>query len=170
FTRSLHPGTTNTVRFVTCLDPESGGAFLLRAVLRIGTSASAPVDNFSKGGLSALIDSEHGTLSRAATFPKSGRLEWRSDHPDTGARIEGATIPRWAEIRERFLDMASLFPETAYVAWDLVLTDDETGFRVLEGNNCGDVNLHQIHGPLLSDPRARAFFEHHGIIKRGGRR
>src|SRR5690606_17716431 len=107
FTRSLHPGTTNTVRFVPCLAPQVGGAFLLRAVLRIGTSASAPVDNFSKGGLSALIDSEHGTLSRAATFPKSGRLEWRSDHPDTGARLEGATIPRWAEIRERFLDMAS---------------------------------------------------------------
>jgi hypothetical protein len=43
----------------------------------------------------------------------------------------------------------------------VVVTED--GFRILEGNNFSDVNLLQIHGPLLKDERVAAFYSRHGI-------
>ena len=45
----------------------------------------------------------------------------------------------------------------------MVVTDD--GFRILEGNQYTDVNLLQIHGPLLADPRVAAFYRRHRVIR-----
>src|SRR5690606_19706735 len=105
WSRSFHPASVNTVRFAAGIDPTTGEAFLIRALLRIGVKASAPVDNFTAGGLSSMIDPETGALSRCATFPKSGKLLWHTKHPDTGVQIEGAVMPRWRERRDRFLQM-----------------------------------------------------------------
>ena len=73
----LHPATTNTVRVLTMVDPDDGSAFVARAVQRIGVRASVPVDNWTQGGLSAMVD------------PASGRLG-RGDHKDPGGRHEPA--------------------------------------------------------------------------------
>jgi Sugar-transfer associated ATP-grasp len=50
-----------------------------------------------------------------------------------------------------------------YVGWDIIVTPN--GPVVLEGNYFSDVNLLQVHRPLLSDERVHGFYDHHGILQ-----
>ena len=161
-TAELNPSTTNTVRILTMIDPTDGRAFVARAVQRIGVRASAPVDNWSQGGLSALVDVETGSLSRGATKPSHGRPQWHATHQESGAAIEGHVIPNWPQIRSAIEEAAATLPMLPYVGWDVIPTD--AGFAVIEGNYRSDVNLLQVHGPLLADERIRRFYRRHGII------
>lgn len=161
-TALLNPRTTNTLRVLTMVDPGTGQAFVARAVQRIGVRASEPVDNWSQGGLSALVDHRTGQLGPAVTKPTRGALEWHGRHPETGSAIEGAVVPNWATICGGLLRAAEMFPMLPYVGWDVIPTD--TGYAVIEGNFRSDVNLLQVHGGLLADERVRAFYRHHGIV------
>ena len=40
----------------------------------------------------------------------------------------------------------------------------DAGFTILEGNKYSDVDLLQVHRPLLLDRTVRAFYEEHEII------
>lgn len=158
----LYPATTNTLRLVTLQD-ERCEAFIAAAVLRIGTRASWPTDNWTRGGLSAAIDLESGRVGQAVAYPAgSDRLHWQSRHPDSDAEIAGMAIPHWQEIREGVLAVFRALPVLKYVGWDVIVTPE--GFCILEGNNYSDVNLLQVHRPLLSDTRVHAFFQRQGVI------
>ncbi len=163
YSRAFYPHTTNTIRILTMIDPAAGRAFVATAVQRMGCERSRPVDNWTQGGLSALVDIETGRLGRGVTFPTNGKLIWHNSHPESGAAIEGAVVPGWAGIRDRILDAADRLAFIPYVGWDVIVMDD--GFCVLEGNRNSDVNLLQAHRPLLIDPRVRAFFERFGVIR-----
>lgn len=159
----LYPQTTNTVRLLTMQD-EDCEAFVAAAVLRIGTQASWPTDNWTRGGLSAGIDVESGKLGQAVAYPAdSDSLAWHARHPDSGAEIAGMTIPHWQRIHEGVLEVFRALPVLKYVGWDVVVTED--GFCILEGNNYSDVNLLQVHRPLLADPRARDFYRRQGVLQ-----
>lgn len=160
--RDIHPDTVNTVRLLTLQDDRCA-PFIARAILRVGTARSAPTDNWTRGGLSALIDPETGRLGPAVSYPAGGdRLTWHSVHPETGKPIEGETVPNWEAVRNGVLSVFESLPVLKYVGWDVVVTSD--GFRILEGNNYSDVNLLQVHGPLLSDRRVRDFYIRHGVL------
>lgn len=162
--RKLYPKTVNTLRVITMQDAE-GRAFIARAILRIGCPQSEPTDNWSRGGLSASVDLETGEVGRAATYPaRRDRVIWHSNHPDSGARISGITVPNWQEITDRIREVADSLPFLPYVGWDVLPTED--GFKILEGNSYSDVNLLQIHAPLLCDPRIREFLHRHGALQR----
>ncbi len=158
----FYPETTNTLRLVTMWDPETDEPFLARAIHRIGTARSAPVDNWSGGGLGAEIDPETGELGEAVFFPFDGELGWREIHPDTGTRIEGTEVPGWERIRKDLLSMAETVPYIPYVGWDLVVTDDGE-FEIIEANNYPGVKSLQVHRPLLTDERIRRFYRTHGV-------
>lgn len=158
----LYPHSTNTIRALTMLDPETHEPFMAAAVQRIGTDKSAPVDNFVRGGLSANIDLETGELSRAAGALATRSMNWHDMHPDTGAPITGAVTPCWKRIHDGVLEVAGALPFLKTVAWDVAQTDD--GFALIEANGTADIGLIQIHKPLLRDPRARRFYKHYGII------
>lgn len=161
---ALYPHTVNTLRLLTMQD-ETGAPFIARAVIRIGCAHSVPTDNWIQGGICAEVDLESGTLGEAAGFPAGeDRMNWCARHPESGQAIAGAEIPQWDRVRQGILRVADTMPYLPYVGWDLVVTPE--GFKIIEGNSYSGVNLFQIHGPLLRDPRVRAFFRRHRVVRR----
>jgi hypothetical protein len=163
YAADLYPDSPNTLRILTMIDPETGEPFIPAAAHRIGTNLSAPLDNWSRGGLSADVDLATGELGPGIQYPYDGSLERHPTHPNTGARIEGAAVPGWQAIREGILDIAAACSQIPYVGWDLIVTD-EGEFRVIEGNNCSGVRVFQVHHPLLADSRARRFYDHYDAL------
>lgn len=153
---------TNTIRIVTMWDPVREEPFIADAAHRFGNHQSAPVDNFGQGGFSASVDVETGELGRAVSFLYSGRLEWHSAHPDTGQQIRGTSIPNWTEVKKEILRVARALPHLVYVGWDVVVLDD--GLSIIEGNSYPNPDVLQVHRPLLTDPRVRDFYRHHGVL------
>ncbi|HXJ83395.1 MAG TPA: sugar-transfer associated ATP-grasp domain-containing protein [Candidatus Methylomirabilis sp.] len=164
YAAAIYPGTTNTVRVLTLWDMDLGRPFIAAAVHRFGSSRSAPVDNFhaGRGGLSARIDPASGWLGPGATLSDANRLSWHDHHPESGAPIAGIRVEGWTETADSVLMAAARLPEAPAIGWDLVIT--EAGCCFLEGNSPPGVQVWQVHGPLLADPRVRRFYEAHGII------
>ena len=159
----LFPDAANTLRVLTLWDPETDAPFVAGVVQRIGTQKSAPVDNWSRGGLSAAVR-EDGTLSAGAQWlPDRGVVRWFESHPDSGAQIEGTTVPDWDAIRAGVLDLARTVPYLPRVGWDVLPTGDGE-FVVFEANAHAATRTVQVHRPLLRDPRVRRFYEHHGCL------
>lgn len=163
YARELFPKSVNTMRVLTMYDDEADEPYIPIVAHRIGNERSAPVDNFSSGGLGAEVDRETGELSAAVHYPYAGQLDWHETHPDTGAQIEGVEVPHWPTIKEGLLDLVAEFSHTPYIGWDIVVTGEEE-FTVIEANNCSDMDVLQSHRPLLQDERARRFYERHDVI------
>lgn len=164
YSANIFPGSVNTIRVMTMIDPATNEPFIPAAVHRFGTTESEPVDNWSSGGLTAGIDTETGEIQRVVTQPDTYHRLWHKTHPDTDACIDGTKIPYWNDIREGILDIADVHKTVfKYVGWDIVVTDDERQFIVLEGNEFPSVTVIQPHVPLLADRRTRRFYRHHGV-------
>lgn len=161
YANEIFPKSTNTIRIVTMVDPDTQKPFIPIAVHRIGTSGTGSVDNWSAGGLSAEVDVENGELSEAAQLD-NGLLRWHDTHPDTNNTISGKVIPRWDEVTETILKIILNRPHLQYVGFDVVVTDDS--LKIVEANGNMDVDVLQVHRPLLSDDRVRRFYRHHGVI------
>ena len=159
----LFPDASNTLRVLTMWDEQEEEAFVPFAIHRIGSRRSAPVDNVSKGGLTAEIDLETGELGQGAQPPYADENDYHTVHPDTNARIAGASVPGWASIKDDILELAATFKDLPYIGWDLIATDDGE-FTIVEANNNPGARSLQVHRPLLANPRVRRFYEHHGII------
>jgi hypothetical protein len=164
YAAAVFGGTENTIRLVTMWDFERGAPFVAIAVHRFGNSTSLPVDNWTGGGLSAEVDLDTGRLGPGVTYPSSGHLRWHDRHPETGALIRGVVVPGWADVREAVLRLAARMPLEPYIGWDILVT--ATGPCVIEANSNTDVNLLQVHRPLLADPRVRAFYRRTGALQR----
>ncbi|WP_101297338.1 sugar-transfer associated ATP-grasp domain-containing protein [Halegenticoccus soli] len=166
FGARLFPKTPNTIRIVTMYDDEREEAFAPIAIHRIGSERSLPMDNFTQGGLNAEIDVETGELGKAVQLPRETELVRHATHPDTGAEIEGTTVPSWDAVRDRVLEIAASYPHVPYVGWDVVPTDGDGGFRIIEANSYPGTNSLQVHRPLLADERAKRFYDRHGALRR----
>ncbi len=161
YAAAIFPGALNTIRVITLVDED--GPFIAAAAHRFGVTASAPADNFKRGGLSALVDLETGVLSRGRTNPGLHAADSHPAHPETGAPVEGVAVPQWDAVKRLALDLAALVPGLRHVGWDLCVTPD--GPRVVEGNSrLANPNLVQAHRPLLLDARTRAFLWRHGVL------
>jgi hypothetical protein len=164
YAATLFPDSVNTLRIVTLWDPGTDEPFVSAAVQRIGTDETAPVDNWSQGGLSAEVRPD-GTLSSATQWSEATNETLRhATHPDTGVRIEGTAVPNWPAIRDRVLELVEAVPYLPRIGWDVVVTDEAGGFVVLELNAHPGIETIQSHRPLLRDPRVRRFYEHHGFV------
>lgn len=161
----IFPETINTIRILTMQDPTTHEVFIPIAVHKFGSTKTLPADNVRNGGMTARVDIETGILQRSALHADNNmKIQWQELHPDTKVKIEGTLIPNWRQVRERIIQLAQSLDYIRYVGWDVVVTND--GLRIIEGNNFSDVNILQIHQPLLQDQRARNFYKHYGIIKR----
>ena len=164
FMDELYPRSTNSVRILTMWDYEANEPFVALAFARVGSEASAPLDNLHQGGLLVGVDHETGELVGASAISdmNAPSVEHIETHPTTGARLVGRSIPGWESIADEVVRMASGVPQLRYIGWDVLPTDD--GFRVLEVNSAPDVLSPQIHYRFLRDPRVRRFYEHHGVL------
>ena len=162
YATAIYPHSINTVRILTALDEPSGEFFVMAAAHRFGTATSGRVDNWSAGGVAAGIDLETGRLARATRQPDFDPARtWWTNHPDTGAPIEGVEIPRFAETCRSLLEVCRRFALTL-AGWDVVITPD--GWTLLEVNTKPALNLFQLHRPLLADARAKAFFRRERMV------
>jgi hypothetical protein len=163
YSRAIFHGSSNTVRILTVWEEDTGQAFAPYAIHRFGTSRSRGVDNFARGGVAAWIDAESGAMGPVIGIGGDGRPTYSPVHPETGARVEGVVVPRWAEAVERILALAREHPYLPYVGWDLVITDD--GIRVFEGNSFTGYEVFQLQRPFLSHPRLRRYLQRRGVIR-----
>src|SRR5690606_30256398 len=160
---AVFPDAVNTMRVVTMIDPLDSEPFVASAIHRFGTQASAPTDNVSRRGIRTAIDTETGVMGigKASWAYENGAYLSFPQHPETGAQLEGVTIPKWREVAETLLDVVRRFPMLQYVGWDAVVGENEV--IVIEGNHSPNI-VQQVTSPYLADPRIRRFVEHHGVL------
>lgn len=159
----IHPHCVNTIRVLTLKDPDTGQQFVAGAAHRFGTQRTGSVDNFSRGGLSALVDIESGILSAAKSNPGFYPRDRHPRHCDSGAAIEGVSVPYWGQAKDLCIKVATAIPGMVHVGWDVAITAG--GPVIVEGNaRIANPNLIQAHRPLLTDPRVRRFYEFHGVL------
>lgn len=159
----INPGSVNTMRIGTMIDPESGKPFIAYAVHRFGSQKSGFADNVGLGGITARIDMEDGSLSMAHYYTKKGQMETFETHPISSAMIYKRQIAEWGSVKERILEMAGRMPYLKYVGWDFVLSDGE--LYVLEGNVAPGLGLVQLYNPMKESEEAWKFFRHYGYIE-----
>lgn len=167
YAAAVFPEATNTIRILTMIDPETGDPFIATATHRFGTAASGRTDNWSAGGLSADVDPETGTLGPVILNPNYRSRTSAGDgrHPETGAQIEGLSIPAWGQITDTIRDLAGTYGSMwPHVGWDVVVRDDDGSIAVLEGEPKSVDPDQQANDPLLADPRVRRFYAHHDVI------
>lgn len=165
YARTIFAGSANTLRVLTLWDYENDTPFIAAVVHRFGSPRSAPLDNWHGGkwGVCASVDVNGSTLGKAAWMAEDMNLTWSSEHPDTGAPIQGVGIPGLTACLEGVTAAAALFPNCPLIGWDVVLT--EQGFCVLEANPEPSFRVWQVHQPLFADERNRAFFRHWGLAR-----
>lgn len=101
----------------------------------------ATADNFWRAGnMVADIDLETGVATRCQ-LGSGLDAEQVAHHPGTGARIEGAALPLWAETKQLALEAARLFPDCPILGWDVAITPE--GPVVIEANTCPQHVLRQ---------------------------
>jgi len=160
FMQDLYPHSINTVRLVTARSPSTREVFAAHGVVRVGNDLSRPVDNYSSGGFSYALDIASGEIGSGRNKAGIGPIPHHIDAPEN--RIAGRTLPDFDRIVKTALDAHRALPYINYVGWDLCIADD--GITVVEANNTSDVDLLQMHRPLLTDPRMVEFYRHHDIL------
>jgi hypothetical protein len=167
YAAAIFPQATNTVRVLTLWDPGPNRPFVAAAAHRFGNSRSLPVDNFhaGSGGLCSDIAIDSGRLGAAVVLDERGVLRRHERHPESGAAIAGVAVPAWSEVLAAVLRAAAGFAESPFVGWDIVI--GERGPVFLEANVPPSIHIWQVHGGLLRDPRARAFFAAQGMAGHG---
>jgi hypothetical protein len=116
----LTSGALCTVRIVTIRPPE-GGPELVCAVYRMPTGGNS-TDNFSGAGLAAPVHLGSGRLGPAVRSDPRLVIAPVARHPDTGAAIEGTSLPWWQEAGALSLAAHSKLRAMACVGWDVALT------------------------------------------------
>ncbi|MBA3658134.1 MAG: hypothetical protein H0W67_00885, partial [Gemmatimonadales bacterium] len=86
-------------------------------------------------------------------------------HPDTGAQLAGAVLPHWERITDAVIRAAASLPFNRMAGWD-VLMDRDGQPVILEANGLSGVDVLQIHGGLLTEPRVRRFYDSFGVLGR----
>lgn len=158
YSNKIYSETTNSIRVVTA-KRKNGDYDVILAFHRFGTDYSRPVDNICSGGVFSLIDIDKGTLSIAKRATEPDKCYTR--HPDTGAVIEGITIPNWNELKNQLIHVHRCFPFYTFLAWDVVINDQGKP-SILEINRGSDLNV-QIIRPLRNE-KIGEFMREYGLL------
>ncbi|QSG07744.1 sugar-transfer associated ATP-grasp domain-containing protein [Halapricum desulfuricans] len=151
YAAELYPDSPNTIRILTVWDDETDDLYVPAACQRIGTDSSRPVDNFGAGGIAANLDVETGVLGQAVQYPFGGSVSRFENHPNTGERIVGVSIPHWDRIRTTVEEIARDNTNIPIIGWDVLLSESGEP-TIIEANTGTHLDVLQAHRPLLADP------------------
>lgn len=132
--------TLTTIRIVTCRN-EGGEYEVTNAAFRMPRVAGSPVDNFHAGGIAAAVDIATGRLGAATDLGLSANSGWFTQHPITGAPIEGRLLPCWQDARELVETAHAHFSDFAVIGWDVAILPD--GPCIIEANGAPDLDIIQ---------------------------
>lgn len=163
YAQAIFPGSANSVRVVTMQDPDDDHRpFIGVAFHRFGSKTTGPIDNVSRGGLMANIDTQTGVMGSAITVShETGEPYWCSHHPDTAVAIKGQAIPGWVPLQARLLELVAAYPFFRYVGWNVIFARGEAW---LIGGQPNPPPVGQVFHPYLEDPKIRRFFEFYGVV------
>ncbi len=122
----LYPGSVNSLRVVTYLDPD-GEVHVLASVLKIGNGGV--IDNFSSGGMYTMLGEDGRALHAAA----DEEAHAYAAHPITGVEITGFQVPLYDEVLALVDRLARRVPALPYIGWDIAITPERP--VVIEGNH-----------------------------------
>lgn len=122
----LYPGSVNSLRVVTYLDPD-GVVHVLAGVLKVGNGGV--IDNFSNGGMYTMLNQD-GRALHAASDEEGHPFEV---HPLTGVTITGYQVPKYDEVLTLVDRLARRVPALPYIGWDIAITPERA--IVIEGNH-----------------------------------
>ena len=115
-----------------------GEVRLFHPTLRVGRGDGI-IDNFSAGGISALIDPETGCICSDGADKKGRRY---AAHPDTGVRFNGYRLPEWDKAVAMVTTAAHMVPGNHYCGWDLAYSTH--GWCMVEANCTAQMGGMQI--------------------------
>ncbi len=127
------------VRLVTGLYP-GGAPQLLAAGLRVPSRFTTW--GHERKVLLASVSLAGGRLG--AAYERGICAQGYTHHPDTGALLAGAVLPRWSEMIQLALAAHATCPWLPFVGWDVV--DSDRGLRLLEANAYWGANVVQMPG------------------------
>lgn len=128
----IHAASVNTLRMPTVIVKDEKGETkvqLFHPSLRTGRGESF-VDNFSAGGVSALIDPDTGIIYTDGADKKGHSYEC---HPDSGVKWKGFQIPDWENAVAMVKEAALKLPDNHYCGWDLAYSARH-GWCMVEAN------------------------------------
>jgi hypothetical protein len=128
-----------TTRIVTLYDADEPRIF--RASWKIPSGQNS-ADNFWRAGnLLAKLNAETGTIEKAVSG-NGFETKFETHHPDTGAPLIGAAVPRWAEVKAVALEGARVMRHVPMLGWDIGST--ARGPVIVEMNETPDLFLNQF--------------------------
>ena len=84
-------------------------------------------------------------------------------HPDSGAKIKGAVIPGWQDIKKEILALANKVSFMHFIAWDILVTEE--GICIIEANTSSGVNIIQLWGGQRNKELGD-FYRYHKAIRK----
>ena len=137
------------------------------AVLKLPGPGSTSDHFWRKGALACDVDPRTGVIARARTKDPLGTTEY-TDHPVTGARIVGETLPRWDEVLDLARACSAVFAPVRYQSMDVAMTPG--GPMLIEINTGGGFDLPQLaSGRGFLTGEVLEFFAECGVRLRGRR-
>lgn len=156
------PQVLSTMRVVTL---NEGTPYILFAFMRFGSGAT-PADNFSCGGTVSAVDLLSGRLG-PGLVEERGTTRFLAEHPTTGVKIEGLTVPYWGEIQSLAIDAAKRFSDCRCIGWDIGITAD--GPVIVEANSkSGFLSIQGLTGKgILAGPLGDLLRPFSGLARAG---
>lgn len=143
----FNPSSLNTLR-VWVGQTEDGCTKVIGMFLRVGRAGSL-VDNRIAGGFGVAIDPE--TFETSYAVPHLGGTAVFDNHPDSGTKLSGRTLPFRAEVLALSKTVMETLPEVRFAGLDIAFTADKP--IVLEfnltPNETGANVFEQSHESLL---------------------